>query len=115
LVAFKGRAGALWRAVTGGYELDPAERALLTEACHTLAELERIDAELSAGPLMVAGSKGQPAPNPLIAAAQTHRKTLEQLLRALALPVPGEKVGAVRHPAQRRAAKVKGLRRGEVG
>ena len=104
-MAFKGRAGQLWRSVNAAYELDPAEKQLLGEACATLAELERVEQELSEAPLIVAGSTGQPVPHPLLATAQHHRQLLERLLRALALPVPGETTGTNRTPTQRRAAK----------
>jgi hypothetical protein len=94
----------LWRSLSR-YQLDAGEVALLRQACSTLAELEQIEDELADAPMTVLGSKGQLTAHPLLAIADNKRKTLEMLIRALALPLLGEEVGAVRTPEQRRKAK----------
>lgn len=102
---FSGSAGEFWSSVSEVYDLDPAEQSLLLQACRCLVELDRIEAELSSAPIMVAGSTGQPQANPLLGAARAHRKVLESLLRSLALPAPGQSAGVVRHTLQAAAAK----------
>ena len=97
----------LWRETLGRYELDPAEHELLTAACRSVTELERVEKELAGGPLMVKGSTGQPVPHPLLAEARAHRKVIESLLRSLALPTEGEDVGRVRSPSARNAARAR--------
>lgn len=104
MATFRGQAGQLWRAVSR-YQLDAAEVQLLRQACCTLVELEQIEDELADAPMTVLGSKGQLTAHPLLVVADSKRKTLEMLIRALALPLPGEETGVVRTPEQRRKAK----------
>jgi hypothetical protein len=82
------RGRRLWRetvAACAVLPLDPGEEAILGEACRVADEIERLVAGLAGEPLMVAGSKGQPVPNPMFAEVRAHRATLAALIRRLDL------------------------------
>jgi hypothetical protein len=98
---------ALWRDVLADFELHAAELAALREACYVVDTLAAIEAELAGATLTVVGSTGQPRAHPLLAEARSQRRVLDQLLRALALPAPGEDVGHRRSPSAREAAKAR--------
>ena len=97
----------LWRGVVGAYELSPAEMELLRQACRTVDLLDRLDVELLDEPLTVTGSTGQPRSNPLLASSAEQRRTLEGLMRDLALPMPNEVEGRRRSPAAAAAAQAR--------
>jgi phage terminase small subunit len=78
----------LWRAITADYELREDERQALAAACRTLDELRRVEDAMRAADVVVAGSKGQPRPNPLLAEARAHRLALRQLLISVGLDEP---------------------------
>ena len=88
----------MWLKVTKNYLLNPAETALLLAACRTLDEIALLEHDLSASPVTVSGSRGQPVANPLLAEVRAHRRTLSDLIGSLALPVGDETVGRVRSP-----------------
>jgi hypothetical protein len=97
----------LWRSILAAYELSPAETELLRQACRTADLLDRLDAELLDEPLTVTGSTGQPRANPLLASSAEQRRTLEGLMRDLALPMPNEVEGRRRSPAAAAAAQAR--------
>jgi hypothetical protein len=98
---------ALWRAVTGAYELSPAEAELLRQACRVVDQLARIDAALLDSDVVVEGYSGQPRAHPLLSASADQRRVLDGLLRSLALPMPGEDEGRRRSPAALAAAQAR--------
>jgi hypothetical protein len=100
-----GTAGkALWREVNAEFGLAPHESAILVQVCRVIDRLDAIEAELADGPLLVAGSTGQPRANPLLAEWRHQARVLESLSRALSIPLEGEDVGRRRSPSAREAA-----------
>lgn len=100
----KARGRALWRDVQAAYKLNPAEAVTLNALARTLDEIAALEAELAAAPLIVAGSKGQPVPNRLLAEIRAHRGLADKLQISLALPAPGEHTGQRRSGQQKAAA-----------
>ncbi len=88
-----------------GLAVDAKEAVLLVEAARTLDTCHRIETELAAAPLMVAGSMGQLRPSPLLDALDRSRRTLSTLLA---------KVAAGNREAQSRGA-AKGRARSSSG
>src|SRR5215212_9931566 len=84
----------LWSAVFGKYVLTPAEVAMLSEACRTSDELDRLERAVRALPeLTTTGSAGQVKAHPLLAEVRAHRQVLERLAGALNLPDVDQEVG----------------------
>ena len=94
----------LWRAVQADYDLTTPETELLRQACQVADLIARLEAELAGDDLVVPGSRGQPAINPVVDRLTAQRRLLESLIRSLALPFPEEHQGAVRTPARVAAA-----------
>lgn len=98
---------ALWRAVTGAYDLAPHEAELLRQACRVTDNLARIDAVLIEDAPVVEGYNGQPRAHPLLSASADQRRVLDSLFRSMALPMPDETTGRRRSPAAREAAQAR--------
>jgi hypothetical protein len=96
----------------GEFELNPVELVLLGEACRTVDTLATIAAALDGVSLTTTGSTGQTVAHPLLAEARAQRRVLDQLCRALALPLPDERVGRRRSPSAREAALTRWARDG---
>ncbi|MGH4001744.1 MAG: hypothetical protein ACRDTJ_30270 [Pseudonocardiaceae bacterium] len=76
----------LWREILADFELPTDALSLLTAACRTIDELDKLHTAMAGAEVMTTGSQGQPVVNPLFAEARAHRATLAKLLAQLALP-----------------------------
>jgi len=84
----------LWAAVVDKYVLTPAELVMLSEACRTSDELDRLERAVRALPeLTTTGSAGQVKAHPLLGEVRAHRQLLERLAGALNLPDVDQEVG----------------------
>jgi len=84
----------LWAAVATKYVLTPAELEMLSQACRTSDELDRLErAVRNLSDLTTTGSTGQLKPHPLLEEVRRHRLLLERLTGALNLPDEDEEVG----------------------
>ncbi|PVZ09061.1 hypothetical protein [Actinomycetospora cinnamomea] len=77
---------ALWRAVTGTYELRPDELRTLEDAARECDLIERLEEAQRDAPLTVKGSQGQQVASPFVSELRQHRGVLAGLLRGLHLP-----------------------------
>ena len=92
----------LWRDVVGSYSLRPDERRVLEDGCRLVDVIAALERAMRGQPMVVKGSMGQDALNPLLAEQRSHRLALAALLRQLKLPdEPGGRVAA---PNQHREA-----------
>jgi hypothetical protein len=83
------RGSAFWDATLDQYELNrPDELELCLEAARLCDLTEDLAREVSAGGLTGVGSQGQLVANPLLAALQSARGELRNVLRQLRLPDP---------------------------
>jgi phage terminase small subunit len=98
---------ALWRAVTGVYELSPAEVETLRQCCRQVDLIARLDEALRDAPVVVTGSMGQMKAHPQVGAVAEARRTLDCLQRSLNLPMPDESAGHRRSPAAAAAAQAR--------
>jgi hypothetical protein len=84
----------LWASVVEVYVLTASEVAILTQACFTADELDRLEAAVRELPdFVVRGSTGQPKPHPLLAEVRAHRALLQRLMEGLNLPDQDQQVG----------------------
>ena len=77
-------------AIEGEFELSEAEGLLLAKACSTADLLQRVEAEVTAAPLLGVGSRHQPISNPLIRTQMELQQHLVALLQALRVPLGDE-------------------------
>jgi hypothetical protein len=109
---------ALWLEMNVECELRPDEGRLLFEACRTLDEVGRMEVALSGVDMVVAGSKGQDRPHPLIGEVRAHRLALKSLLGSIGITddlLGGEGGGdSERSAAGRNLARKRWDRRGQA-
>jgi hypothetical protein len=98
---------ALWRAITGEYELSPGELETLRQACRVTDLLARLDAVLMTEDPVQESAAGTPKAHPLLAASADQRRLLAGLFRDMALPMPDEAEGHRRAPAAVAAAQAR--------
>lgn len=98
---------AKWRNLTAEFSFSAHEFDVLELYAADFDVLARIDAELATMGVVVAGSEGQPVPNPLLRERRETIKQIDALAMSLALPVEGETQGTRRTGAARAKAKVK--------
>lgn len=80
------RGRAFWKAILETYELTPAETEVLAESCRLLDEIDRLQAAVADGGVVVPGSVGQPRVHPAVSELRSHRLALGRLLAQLDLP-----------------------------
>ena len=74
----------LWRSVVADYELDEHESVLLTQACRTVAVIERLQAQLDAADVLDDRYNGRV--NPLLPELRQQRLALTRMLKELKVP-----------------------------
>jgi hypothetical protein len=80
------RGRSLWKRVVAEYKLRPDEVDILTEACHTLDLIQRLQDELHAVDLLTLGSKKQERVTVVATEIRQQLLVLNQLLAKLKLP-----------------------------
>ena len=96
-----------WRSVLSQYELSPPELLILERCCRLLDRLARIDFIVMNSAPAVKGSRDNLIKNPAYVEARECERTLDILVRSLALPMPGEDEGVWRSPDQRMKAQLR--------
>ncbi len=80
----------MWRRLTGKYEFDLREEAVLEAACAQVDNIVELDKALVKAGVVVLGSQGQPRLNPVVTELRQARIALTRLLGDLQLPSDDE-------------------------
>ena len=96
------KARKVWVETVKVYDLRQDELNALEDACREIDLIDRMEAEVSKGGLIVLGSQKQPVANPLVTEIRQHRMAVQRLLASLKLPEDPEEAAANRS-AQMRA------------
>jgi len=82
-----GTAGrGLWKSITGGFELELHEKAVLAQAVHVADRIAALDAVVDAEGVMHDDPKRGPVAHPALIESRQQRLALARLLTALRLP-----------------------------
>ncbi|MGW4325440.1 hypothetical protein ACWEKR_06065 [Nocardia sp. NPDC004573] len=105
----------LWSDIVGQWDLRPDELRVLREAAREVDLIDKLEAVLNKGSLMIPGSMGQMVVHPMVTELRQHRATLAALLRQLKLPDAdgGEAEKESRSTAARAAANARWATRGQ--
>lgn len=100
---------ALWKSLTGAYEFDQREAAILAAACRQADDIGRLEALLAVQGLVTVGAAGQPRLSAVLAELRQGRLALAKLLDSLRIPDDSGKVETqssrrARHAAETRWA-----------
>lgn len=112
------RGKKLWQEVMAEFTLRPDERSNLHEWCRTLDLIDKLEAELRDGPLMMPGSAGQASANPLLRELRGLRAVAASYSRLMALsdvPDVDEQGQAQPTPSQIRGKRASDARWGHRG
>lgn len=101
----RGRGRRFWRKVTATYGFRPDELVLLEEVCRHMDLVDEYRSKIAEGQLVIAGSRGQPAPHPLLQELRSSRDLIGKLLRQLGFEdEPDARAGNSRSAAGRALA-----------
>ncbi|MGY1945327.1 hypothetical protein [Nocardia asiatica] len=105
----------LWTDIVAQWDLRPDELRVLREAAREVDLIDKLEAVLNKGSLMIPGSMGQMVVHPMVTELRQHRATLAALLRQLKLPDAdgGEAEKESRSTAARAAANARWATRGQ--
>ena len=89
--ALSAEARELWADIMESHVIDDgASRALLRQLCESLDGLRTIQARIKRDGLMIAGSKGQARPHPLLVSEAEFRRAILACVRGLRLDITAE-------------------------
>jgi hypothetical protein len=105
---------AKWRECHQKYLFTPSETAILARICLKIDVLARLDAELAASTVVVAGSRGQPVPSPLLSEMRLQEAILAKLCKQLNLPDDTSRVAPRKSRRRSRLASVQHMTGGSA-
>jgi hypothetical protein len=95
----------LWRSLTGHYDFEEHELAVLVVACRTVDRLEDVATALADAPLTTTNARGDLVSHPLLVEQRQQSITLTRLLASLRLPTGETEDGDLVRPQRRGGAR----------